>query len=185
VQRRQETTGAITLAGILDGKVVSEQVRERLKSQDTESRSKYLNGKKDDSDLYMDVKLKAAKELRINATDIKLVRTTIEVEALKYIPFLNEGSSTIGRKAVSNVAYDTGKRVGAVPGRARPVTVAMFTHSIVVLEKFEPGKWIFKCPRHQSNTKYVVVTRITPKVRSREKNNHNGLVQALHQIVLA
>lgn len=44
----------------------------------------------------MDVKLKAAKELRINATRIKLVRTTIEAEALKYIPFLNEGSGVHG-----------------------------------------------------------------------------------------
>lgn len=106
IQSRQEATGATALAGILVGKVVSGASQGETEEPGHQDQGASIGfssamailhiGKKDDSNLCMDGKLKAAKEIRINTTCIKLVRTTVKVEALKYIPFLNEHSRLHG-----------------------------------------------------------------------------------------
>uniref|UniRef100_A0A8C5XDY5 C-1-tetrahydrofolate synthase, cytoplasmic n=1 Tax=Microcebus murinus TaxID=30608 RepID=A0A8C5XDY5_MICMU len=50
----------------------------------------------DDSNLYINVKLKAAEEVGIKATHVKLPRTATESEVLKYIRSLNEDSTIHG-----------------------------------------------------------------------------------------
>ncbi|CAO2586663.1 C-1-tetrahydrofolate synthase, cytoplasmic [Lemmus lemmus] len=93
-------------AGILNGKVVSAQIRERLKSQVTQMKEQVPGfkpglailqvGDRDDSNLYINVKLKAAEEIGIKATHIKLPRTSTESEVLKYVISLNEDSTVHG-----------------------------------------------------------------------------------------
>ncbi|XP_015417030.1 PREDICTED: C-1-tetrahydrofolate synthase, cytoplasmic [Myotis davidii] len=53
-------------------------------------------GNRDDSNLYINVKLKAAEEIGIKATHIKLPRTATEAEVLKYITSLNEDHTIHG-----------------------------------------------------------------------------------------
>uniref|UniRef100_A0ABK0LNE5 C-1-tetrahydrofolate synthase, cytoplasmic n=1 Tax=Rattus norvegicus TaxID=10116 RepID=A0ABK0LNE5_RAT len=53
-------------------------------------------GDRDDSNLYINVKLKAAEEIGIKATHIKLPRTSTESEVLKYIISLNEDATVHG-----------------------------------------------------------------------------------------
>ncbi|KAM7157909.1 C-1-tetrahydrofolate synthase, cytoplasmic isoform 2-T2 [Molossus nigricans] len=87
-------------AEILNGKVVSMQIRERLKNQVTQMKNQVPGftpglailqvGNRDDSNLYINMKLKAADEIGIKATHIKLPRTATESEVLKYITSLNE-----------------------------------------------------------------------------------------------
>ncbi|XP_040598823.1 C-1-tetrahydrofolate synthase, cytoplasmic [Mesocricetus auratus] len=93
-------------AGILNGKTVSAQIRERLKSQVTQMKEQVLGftpglailqvGDRDDSNLYINVKLKAAEEIGIKATHIKLPRTSTESEVLNYVISLNEDSTVHG-----------------------------------------------------------------------------------------
>ncbi|XP_068938459.1 C-1-tetrahydrofolate synthase, cytoplasmic isoform X2 [Petaurus breviceps papuanus] len=93
-------------AEILDGKVVSAQVRGRLKSQVTQMREQVPGfrpglailqvGDRDDSNLYISTKLKAAEEIGIRATHIKLPRTSTEAEVLKCITSLNEDPTVHG-----------------------------------------------------------------------------------------
>lgn len=97
---------AMAPAGILNGKTVSAQIRERLKSQVTQMKEQVLGftpglailqvGDRDDSNLYINVKLKAAEEIGIKATHIKLPRTSTESEVLNYVISLNEDSTVHG-----------------------------------------------------------------------------------------
>uniref|UniRef100_A0A8C2QHC3 C-1-tetrahydrofolate synthase, cytoplasmic n=1 Tax=Cricetulus griseus TaxID=10029 RepID=A0A8C2QHC3_CRIGR len=93
-------------AEILNGKVVSAQIRDRLKSQVTQMKGQVPGftpglailqvGDRDDSNLYINMKLKAAEEIGIKATHIKLPRTFTESEVLKYVISLNEDSTVHG-----------------------------------------------------------------------------------------
>ncbi|NXI67218.1 C1TC protein, partial [Anseranas semipalmata] len=75
------------------------QVRERLKKQVAEMKEKFPGfkpglailqvGNRDDSNLYINMKLKAAAEIGISANHIKLPNTATEAEVLKCIASLN------------------------------------------------------------------------------------------------
>uniref|UniRef100_A0A8D0SJK3 C-1-tetrahydrofolate synthase, cytoplasmic n=2 Tax=Sus scrofa TaxID=9823 RepID=A0A8D0SJK3_PIG len=93
-------------AEILNGKVVSAQIREKLKSKVAQMKEQVPGftpglailqvGNRDDSNLYINVKLKAAKEIGIKAMHIKLPRTATESEVLKCITSLNEDLTVHG-----------------------------------------------------------------------------------------
>ncbi|XP_039098059.1 C-1-tetrahydrofolate synthase, cytoplasmic [Hyaena hyaena] len=93
-------------AEILNGKVVSAQIREKLKNQVTQMKEQVPGftpglailqvGDRDDSNLYINVKLKAAEEIGIKATHIKLPRTATECEVLRYVTSLNEDPTVHG-----------------------------------------------------------------------------------------
>uniref|UniRef100_A0A2K6CBJ0 C-1-tetrahydrofolate synthase, cytoplasmic n=1 Tax=Macaca nemestrina TaxID=9545 RepID=A0A2K6CBJ0_MACNE len=97
---------AMAPAEILNGKEISAQIRARLKNQVTQLKEEVPGfipglailqiGNRDDSNLYIKVKLKAAEEIGIKATHIKLPRTTTESEVIKYITSLNEDSTIHG-----------------------------------------------------------------------------------------
>uniref|UniRef100_G3TKZ3 C-1-tetrahydrofolate synthase, cytoplasmic n=1 Tax=Loxodonta africana TaxID=9785 RepID=G3TKZ3_LOXAF len=91
---------------ILSGFLQSLQIRERLKNQVTQMKEQVPGftpglailqvGNRDDSNLYINVKLKAAEEIGIKATHTKLPRTATESEVLKCIISLNEDSTVHG-----------------------------------------------------------------------------------------
>uniref|UniRef100_A0AAA9SYC7 C-1-tetrahydrofolate synthase, cytoplasmic n=1 Tax=Bos taurus TaxID=9913 RepID=A0AAA9SYC7_BOVIN len=93
-------------AEILNGKVVSAQIKERLKNQVIQMKEEVPGfipglailqvGNRDDSNLYINMKLKAAEEIGIKATHIKLPRTATESEVLKCITSLNEDLTVHG-----------------------------------------------------------------------------------------
>ncbi|XP_048340608.1 C-1-tetrahydrofolate synthase, cytoplasmic [Sphaerodactylus townsendi] len=93
-------------AEILSGKTVSAQVRERLKSQVATLKERVPGfrpglailqvGDRDDSNLYISMKLKAAAEIGINANHIKLPNTASEAEVLRCINALNEDPAIHG-----------------------------------------------------------------------------------------
>lgn len=97
---------AMAPAEVLNGKVVSAQIRERLKNQVIQMKEQVPDftpglailqvGDRDDSNLYINVKLKAAEEIGIKAMHIKLPRTATESEVLKSITSLNEDSTVHG-----------------------------------------------------------------------------------------
>lgn len=47
----------------------------------------------------------------------------------------------MGRKVVSTVTYDTGKRVGPIPVKSWTCDNCKLMHSIVALEEFGLEKW--------------------------------------------
>ncbi|TNM95582.1 hypothetical protein fugu_016665 [Takifugu bimaculatus] len=93
-------------AQIISGKEVSAQVRECLKKDVEQMKLKDPNfspglvvlqvGDRDDSNLYISMKLKAAKEIGINATHMRLPKTATEDEVLHSIKEVNENSSVHG-----------------------------------------------------------------------------------------
>ncbi|XP_054825828.1 C-1-tetrahydrofolate synthase, cytoplasmic [Eublepharis macularius] len=93
-------------AQILSGKTVSAQVRERLKNQVASLKERVPGfrpglailqvGDRDDSNLYISMKLKAAAEIGINANHIKLPNTASEAEVLRCINNLNEDPTIHG-----------------------------------------------------------------------------------------
>ncbi|XP_044292507.1 C-1-tetrahydrofolate synthase, cytoplasmic [Varanus komodoensis] len=93
-------------AEILSGKTVSAQVRQRLKNQVAEMKETVPGfrpglailqvGDRDDSNLYISMKLKAAAEIGINASHIKLPNTATEAEVLRCINRLNEDPAVHG-----------------------------------------------------------------------------------------
>lgn len=99
-------TKVMAPAEILNGKVVSAQIREKLKSKVAQMKEQVPGftpglailqvGNRDDSNLYINVKLKAAKEIGIKAMHIKLPRTATESEVLKCITSLNEDLTVHG-----------------------------------------------------------------------------------------
>uniref|UniRef100_A0A8D1H0X5 C-1-tetrahydrofolate synthase, cytoplasmic n=1 Tax=Sus scrofa TaxID=9823 RepID=A0A8D1H0X5_PIG len=84
----------------------SRQIREKLKSKVAQMKEQVPGftpglailqvGNRDDSNLYINVKLKAAKEIGIKAMHIKLPRTATESEVLKCITSLNEDLTVHG-----------------------------------------------------------------------------------------
>lgn len=97
---------AMAPAEVLNGKVVSAQIREKLKNDVTQMKAQVPGfspglailqvGNRDDSNLYISMKLKAAEEIGIRATHIKLPRTATESEVLKCITSLNEDTTVHG-----------------------------------------------------------------------------------------
>ncbi|GLD62543.1 C-1-tetrahydrofolate synthase, cytoplasmic-like protein [Lates japonicus] len=93
-------------AQIISGKEVSAQVRERLKKDVEQMKLQDPNfrpglvvlqvGDRDDSNLYISMKLKAAAEIGINATHLRLPKTATEEEVLHSITEVNENSSVHG-----------------------------------------------------------------------------------------
>ncbi|XP_060610302.2 C-1-tetrahydrofolate synthase, cytoplasmic [Anolis sagrei] len=93
-------------AEILSGKTVSAQVRQRLKNQVAELKERVPGfrpglailqvGDRDDSNLYISMKLKAAAEIGINANHVKLPNTATEAEVLRCIHGLNEDPAVHG-----------------------------------------------------------------------------------------
>uniref|UniRef100_A0AAQ4Q8K0 C-1-tetrahydrofolate synthase, cytoplasmic n=1 Tax=Gasterosteus aculeatus aculeatus TaxID=481459 RepID=A0AAQ4Q8K0_GASAC len=93
-------------AQIISGKEVSAQVRERLKTDVEQMKLQDPNftpglvvlqvGDRDDSNLYISMKLKAAAEIGINATHVRLPETATEEEVLHSITEVNENSSVHG-----------------------------------------------------------------------------------------
>ncbi|KAI5946382.1 C-1-tetrahydrofolate synthase, cytoplasmic [Manis javanica] len=93
-------------AEVLNGKVVSEQIKERLKNQVAQMKEQVPGftpglavlqvGNRDESNVYINLKLKAAEEIGIKATHIKLPRTATESEVLKYVTSLNEDNTVHG-----------------------------------------------------------------------------------------
>ncbi|KAG8449349.1 hypothetical protein GDO86_016121 [Hymenochirus boettgeri] len=87
-------------AEILSGKVVSGLVRERLKNEVAAMKEKLPGfspglaivqvGDRDDSNLYISMKLKAAAEIGISASHVKLPKTATEAEVLSKIKSINE-----------------------------------------------------------------------------------------------
>uniref|UniRef100_A0A7M4G1Q4 C-1-tetrahydrofolate synthase, cytoplasmic n=1 Tax=Crocodylus porosus TaxID=8502 RepID=A0A7M4G1Q4_CROPO len=82
------------------------EVRERLKNQVAVMKKKFPDfkpglailqvGNRDDSNLYISMKLKAAAEIGIDANHIKLPNTATEAEVLKCITALNENPAVHG-----------------------------------------------------------------------------------------
>ncbi|XP_064784424.1 C-1-tetrahydrofolate synthase, cytoplasmic-like [Oncorhynchus masou masou] len=93
-------------AQIISGKEVSAQVRERLKKDVAQMKMQDPNfrpglvvlqvGDRDDSNLYISMKLKAAAEIGINATHLRLPKTATEDEVLHSIMEVNENSAIHG-----------------------------------------------------------------------------------------
>ncbi|XP_076017774.1 C-1-tetrahydrofolate synthase, cytoplasmic-like [Genypterus blacodes] len=96
----------MSAAQVISGKKVSAQVRERLKKDVEEMKTKDANfrpglvvlqvGDRDDSNLYINMKLKAAAEIGINATHVRLPQTATEEEVLQSVQEVNENSSFHG-----------------------------------------------------------------------------------------
>ncbi|XP_077394608.1 C-1-tetrahydrofolate synthase, cytoplasmic isoform X1 [Festucalex cinctus] len=93
-------------AQVISGKEVSAQVRESLKKDVEQMKLQDPNfqpglvilqvGDRDDSNLYIGMKMKAASEIGINATHLKLPNTATEEEILHSITEVNENSSVHG-----------------------------------------------------------------------------------------
>ncbi|KAM9787184.1 C-1-tetrahydrofolate synthase, cytoplasmic [Syngnathus typhle] len=93
-------------AKVIHGKEVSAQVRENLKKDVEQMKLQDPNfqpglvilqvGDRDDSNLYIGMKLKAASEIGIKATHLKLPNTATEEEILHSITEVNENSSVHG-----------------------------------------------------------------------------------------
>uniref|UniRef100_A0A8C8R8M4 C-1-tetrahydrofolate synthase, cytoplasmic n=1 Tax=Pelusios castaneus TaxID=367368 RepID=A0A8C8R8M4_9SAUR len=106
-------------AQILCGKAASAQVRERLKTQVAQMKEKVPGfrpglailqvGDRDDSNIYISMKLKAAAEIGINANHIKLPNTATEAEVLKCITALNEDPAVHG--FIVQLPLDTDKPI--------------------------------------------------------------------------
>ncbi|KAA8582334.1 hypothetical protein FQN60_009074 [Etheostoma spectabile] len=115
-------------AQIISGKEVSGQVRDRLKKDVEQMKLQDPNfrpglvvlqvGDRDDSNLYISMKLKAAAEIGINATHMRLPKTATEEEVLHSITEVNENSSVHGLIVQlpldSNHKMDTEKVTNAV-----------------------------------------------------------------------
>ncbi|CAL8272192.1 unnamed protein product [Merluccius merluccius] len=93
-------------AQVISGKEVSAQVRARLKKEVEQMKAQDPNfrpglvvlqvGDRDDSNLYISMKIKAAAEIGINATHMRLPKTATESEVLDSIREVNENSSIHG-----------------------------------------------------------------------------------------
>uniref|UniRef100_A0A4W5Q4J5 C-1-tetrahydrofolate synthase, cytoplasmic n=1 Tax=Hucho hucho TaxID=62062 RepID=A0A4W5Q4J5_9TELE len=94
------------MASEVSGHTTSLQVRERLKKDVEQMKTQDPNfrpglvvlqvGDRDDSNLYISMKLKAAAEIGINATHLRLPKTATEDEVLHSIMEVNENSAIHG-----------------------------------------------------------------------------------------
>ncbi|KAK6304341.1 hypothetical protein J4Q44_G00249270 [Coregonus suidteri] len=138
-------------AQIISGKEVSAQVRERLKKDVEQMKTQDPNfrpglvvlqvGDRDDSNLYISMKLKAAAEIGINATHLRLPETATEDEVLHSITEVNENSAIHGlivQLPLDSIhKIDTEKVTNAVaPEKDNTVLSAKR-----FLESHQPGKW--------------------------------------------
>ncbi|XP_032882347.1 C-1-tetrahydrofolate synthase, cytoplasmic-like [Amblyraja radiata] len=90
-------------AAALSGKTLSAQVRERLKNEVNQMKEQAPGfrpglailqvGDRDDSNLYISMKLKAAAEIGMNANHMRLPKTITEDEVLSNITRINEDPS--------------------------------------------------------------------------------------------
>ncbi|XP_007258277.3 C-1-tetrahydrofolate synthase, cytoplasmic isoform X2 [Astyanax mexicanus] len=95
-----------TIATIISGNKISQQVREQLKKNVAEMKSQLPGfrpglvvlqvGDRDDSNLYIRMKLRAAAEIGINASHIRLPKTATEDEVLQTIEQVNEDPAVHG-----------------------------------------------------------------------------------------
>ncbi|XP_057208568.1 C-1-tetrahydrofolate synthase, cytoplasmic [Triplophysa rosa] len=95
-----------TMATVVSGNKTSQQVRERLRTEIAEMSSQFPGfrpglvvlqvGDRDDSNLYISMKLKAAAEIGINASHIRLPKTATEDEVLRCIIAVNENPAVHG-----------------------------------------------------------------------------------------
>ncbi|XP_077077291.1 C-1-tetrahydrofolate synthase, cytoplasmic isoform X3 [Siphateles boraxobius] len=95
-----------TMATIVSGNKTSQQVKERLKKELAEMKTQFPGfrpglvvlqvGDRDDSNLYISMKLKAAAEIGINANHIRLPETATEDEVLQSIVAVNENPAVHG-----------------------------------------------------------------------------------------
>lgn len=95
-----------TIATIISGNKISQQVRERLKRDVAEMKSQLPGfrpglvvlqvGDREDSNLYIRMKLRAAAEIGINANHIRLPKTATEDEVLQMIEHVNEDPAVHG-----------------------------------------------------------------------------------------
>ncbi|KAJ8341418.1 hypothetical protein SKAU_G00337090 [Synaphobranchus kaupii] len=93
-------------AQIISGKGVSAQVREQLKKDVEQMKNQFPDfrpglvvlqvGDREDSNLYISVKLKAAAEIGINASHLRLPKTATEDEVLRSIIEVNENIAVHG-----------------------------------------------------------------------------------------
>lgn len=98
--------GRRTIATVVSGNKTSRLVRERLKKDVEEMRSQFPSfrpglmvlqvGDRDDSNLYISMKLKAAAEIGINANHVRLPNTATEDEVLCKISAINENPAVHG-----------------------------------------------------------------------------------------
>ncbi|XP_078263103.1 C-1-tetrahydrofolate synthase, cytoplasmic isoform X1 [Rhinoraja longicauda] len=95
-----------TMASVVSGVKTSTQVRERLKNEVNQMKEQAPGfrpglailqvGDRDDSNLYISMKLKAAAEIGMNANHMKLPKTITEDEVLSNITRINEDPSVHG-----------------------------------------------------------------------------------------
>ncbi|XP_056619920.1 C-1-tetrahydrofolate synthase, cytoplasmic [Triplophysa dalaica] len=95
-----------TMATVVSGNKTSQKVRERLRTEIAEMSSQFPGfrpglvvlqvGDRDDSNLYISMKLKAAAEIGINASHIRLPKTATEDEVLRCIIAANENPAVHG-----------------------------------------------------------------------------------------
>ncbi|XP_016102854.1 C-1-tetrahydrofolate synthase, cytoplasmic-like [Sinocyclocheilus grahami] len=95
-----------TMTTIVSGNKTSQQVKERLKKEVAEMKNQFPGfrpglvvlqvGDRDDSNLYISMKLKAAAEIGINANHIRLPETATEDEVLRSIVAVNENPAVHG-----------------------------------------------------------------------------------------
>ncbi|XP_078090648.1 C-1-tetrahydrofolate synthase, cytoplasmic [Mustelus asterias] len=93
-------------AKVLRGKELAEQVRQRLKNEVIQMKEQVPDfrpglailqvGDRDDSNLYISMKLKAAAEIGMNANHVKLPKTATEDEVLSNITHINEDPTVHG-----------------------------------------------------------------------------------------
>lgn len=94
------------MATIVSGNKTAQQVKERLKKEVAEMKNQFSGfrpglvvlqvGDRDDSNLYISMKLKAAAEIGINANHIRLPDTATEDEVLRSIVAVNENHAVHG-----------------------------------------------------------------------------------------
>ncbi|XP_074852460.1 C-1-tetrahydrofolate synthase, cytoplasmic isoform X2 [Carettochelys insculpta] len=106
-------------AQVICGKAASAQIRERLKTQVAQMKERVPGfrpglailqvGDRNDSNIYISMKLKAAAEIGINARHIKLPNTATEAEVLRCITALNEDPAIHG--FIVQLPLDTDKPI--------------------------------------------------------------------------
>ncbi|CAB1335107.1 unnamed protein product [Coregonus sp. 'balchen'] len=130
---------------VVSGNTTSLQVRERLKKDVEQMKTQDPNfrpglvvlqvGDRDDSNLYISMKLKAAAEIGINATHLRLPETATEDEVLHSITEVNENSAIHG--LIVQLPLDSIHKIDT-----EKVTNANTVLSAKrFLESHQPGKW--------------------------------------------
>uniref|UniRef100_A0A4W4FM59 C-1-tetrahydrofolate synthase, cytoplasmic n=1 Tax=Electrophorus electricus TaxID=8005 RepID=A0A4W4FM59_ELEEL len=103
---RRYWDGPRAIATVISGNKTSQQVREQLKKEVAEMKSQLPGfrpglvvlqvGDREDSNLYISMKLKAAAQIGLNAKHIRLPKTATEDEVLRNIAAVNENPEAHG-----------------------------------------------------------------------------------------